>query len=393
MRAPIAIVLGGVVVAGVLAVVLAMRSPERAYPQASPDDVIRAAVEMIKRGDTRRLTTLLYAETPEMRQMYNQLGLVLEAMQRLSVACAKRFPQDFERLQADALAAAEDPKNKTLVSQLVIGMGELGAGNGTGRPPNADDVKNAFSAILADPFGWVDRNAARLTAVKTADDTASVMFDGQPAIPVVGLPMRLDNGRWYFNLPLSVPPMSSVMPRTRQQWQIMGSIMKVLENSMNAARQDVEGGRVMGLKNLTDEFQDKALLNILLAAGPYMKEMDVRGRTDRRLAALRTRQRAWMDAKKKAAPKGATAVSPKVLEAIASVAPGQIEKIVRANKPLAVDKTTDAEFEELVGGWLASEGLRIKMDGELAGDGVERSIQQWREQRASAAGGKPAKKP
>ncbi len=394
MLAPVLIVCFGVLLAGVLALVLTSSPKRTSYPQQSPDDVVRAAVAMIKNGETRQLSTLIYAETPEMRTVLTQLGTVLESMQKLSGASAKRFPDEFKKLQDDALAAAEDPKNKGIVAQLMIGMNEFGSGKPTGRQPNADDVRNAFSAILADPFGWIDRNAARLTTVKTADDTASIMFDGQPAIPVVGLPMKLENGKWYINLPLNVAPISNVMPKSKQQWSILGSVLKVTDNAMVDLRTDVDAGRVAGLKNLTDKFQDKVLFPIAIAFASYGKELDVRGRTDRRLAALKTRQKAWVEAKKKTAATGTQAVSPKLLEAISSVAGARVEQTVRANKPFGVDKMSDTEFEDLVSGWLADEGLKLRFDGELSGEAIEKSITQWQsERKARTASAKtPSKK-
>ncbi len=393
MLAPVAIVLVGVLVAGFLAYTLTGTGKRNTYAQSSPDDVLRAAVAMIKNGETRQLSTLIYADSPEMRTVLGQLGTVLESMQKLSVSSAKRFPEEFQKLQDDALAAAEDPKNKGLVAQLMIGMNEFGNGKPSGRQPNADDVRNAFSAILADPFGWIDRNAARLTTVKTADDTASIMFDGQPAIPVVGLPMKLENGKWYIHLPLNVSPISNVMPKSKQQWSILGSVLKVTDNAMIDLRADVDAGRVAGLRNLTDKFQDKVLFPIAIAFASYGKELDVRGRTDRRLAALKTRQRAWVDAKKKAAATGTSAVSPKLLEAISMVASTRVEQLVRANKPFGVDKMSDGEFEELVGGWLADDGLRIRFDAELSGESIEKSIVQWQVDRKSRQpGSKPQAK-
>lgn len=381
MLAPVAIVLVGVMVAGFLAYMLTGTAKRNTYAQSSPDDVLRAAVAMIKNGETRQLSTLIYADSPEMRTVLGQLGTVLESMQKLSVSSAKRFPTEFQKLQDDALAAAEDPKNKGLVAQLMIGMNEFGNGKPSGRQPNADDIRNAFSAILADPFGWIDRNAARLTTVKTADDTASILFDGQPAIPVVGLPMKLENGKWYIHLPLNVSPISNVMPKSKQQWSILGSVLKVTDNAMNDLRADVDAGSVAGLKNLTDKFQDKVLFPIAIAFASYGKELDVRGRTDRRLGALKTRQRAWVDAKKKAAAAGTQAVSPKLLEAISTVASTRVEQLVRANKPFGVDKMSDGEFEDLVGGWLADDGLKIRFDGELSGASIDKSIVQWQAER------------
>jgi hypothetical protein len=390
----------GVCLLILLAICIVGCSRRPQYPQKTPDDALRAAIAMVKNGETRKLSDLIYADTPEMRAVLNQLGKVLDSMQKLSVASAKRFPAEFQKLQQDALAVAEDPKNKSLVAQLMVGMSEFGSGSGKApsRQPNADDIRNAFSAILADPFGWIDRNASRLTTVKTADDTASVMFDGQPAIPVVGLPMKLENGKWYFVLPVNIPPISNVMPRSRQQWSILGSVLKVTDNAMVDLTKDVDAGRVSGLKNLTDKFQDKVLFPIAIAFASYAKELDVRGRTDRRLASFRTRQRAWVDARKKAAPEGTPGVSPKLLEAIGSVAPAKIEQIVRANKslggPLGVDKMSDVEFEDLAAGWLAEQGLRVRFGGDLFGDSLEQEIAVWQAERKSklAASKPPARK-
>lgn len=362
----------------------------RTYNQSTPDDVIRAAVEMIKNGDTRRLTTLFYADGPDMRAALNKLGHTLESMQRLSAASARAFPAEFAKLQDDALAAANDPKNKGLVGQIMAEMGDV---SGTpGRAPSADDVRAGFSALLADPFGWVDRNAARLSAVKTADDTAAVLFDGEPAIPVVGLPMKLEDGKWYFVLPINMPPISNYAPRTRQQWSIIGSVFQVLENATVALEAEVSRGGVTSLKNLTDKFQEKVLLPILMAFGPYAKEMDVRSRVERRTTALKSRQRAWVEARKKTPPADITdgRVSPKLLDAVGSLTFTNIEAGVRANKPLGIDKLSDPDFEELIGKWLREAGLTVNMAGDLTPEAIDKQIEAWRaDRKAKAAAKKP----
>src|SRR5689334_21649860 len=114
---------------------------------------------MVNAGDTRRLADLIYADYPEMRSVLNQLGRLFETMQKLSVASAKRFPDEFQKLQEQALAAAEVPKNKGLVAQLMVGLNDFGNGKGPKRQMNADDIRAAFSAVLADPYGWIERNS------------------------------------------------------------------------------------------------------------------------------------------------------------------------------------------------------------------------------------------
>jgi hypothetical protein len=373
--------------------------PRPSYSQSTPDDVLKSAVAMIKNGDTQKLTDLFYADSPEMRSVLNQLGKLLASMQKLSVASSKRFPQEFQKLQDDAARAAEDPKNKTLAAQLFVGLNGFDPSKGRSKQPNADDLRNAFSAVLADPYGWLERNAARLSTIKTADDTASIMFDGEPAIPVVGLPMRQENGKWYIALPLNMPPMNQVMPRSRQQWSILGSTIKCVDNAVTDLTTDVNKGGVRDLKNLTDSFQDKVLFPVGIAFVSYMKELDVRSRTDRRFSAFKTRMRTWVDTRRKQAGQGEDApkvpVSPRLTDALVMVAPERIEPLVRQNKPFAPDKLSDADFEELATTWFKDAGLVLHLDADLTPDTVDKPIAAWQAERKKkpAAPAKPKKKP
>jgi hypothetical protein len=119
-----------------------------------------------------------------------------------------------------------------------------------------------------------------------------------------------------------------------------------------------------------------------------MKELDVRGRADRRLSAFKTRMRAWTDARKKAIAgvgddpdvKPAIAVSPKLSDAILTVAPERIEQLVRANKPFAPDKLTDSDFEDLASTWLADANLKLRFD-DLTPAAVDKPIAEWQADR------------
>jgi len=92
-------------------------------------------------------------------------------------------------------------------------------------------VQGALARLFADPYGWLDRNASRLTTVKLADDIAAVMVDNQPVMPPLGLTMRLEkDGKWYIVLPTNLPVVSNFMPRTREEWSIIASVIKVVEN-------------------------------------------------------------------------------------------------------------------------------------------------------------------
>lgn len=366
------------------------------YSQDTPDDVLKSAVAMVKNNETRRLTELVYADSPEMRALLRRLGLLMQDMQELSKASAQRWPTEFQKLQDDAAAAAADPKNKGLIAQFMAAG--MGGSSGPPRAPNADEVRAAFSAFLADPYGWLDRGASRLTTSKVADDIAVVLLDGQPVIPVIGLTMRKDGERWYVVLPTSMPPLSGYMPRTRQQWSILGSVLTVLDNAAKASTDDVRAGKVADIKNLTDKYQDKVLIPLVMAIGPYAKELDVLQRTDRRMAALRNRVDGWARKRREGNPETG-AISPKVLETVPKLAYPRIEAAVRANKGQKFAEMTDLELEDTLAGWWREAGLNLKPDGDLTPAAADAAVAAWQAEqarvavaKAKEARGRPAKK-
>lgn len=366
----------------IVAVTLAGCERKRAYSQSTPDDVLKSAVSMAKSGDARRLTDLVHAESPEMRELLNRVGVLLSHMQKLSQAAAQRWPDEFARLQKDAADKAAGPGGATLMSML-SGMNR---GNRQ-EPPSPDDARAAINALLADPYGWLEHNGARLSAIKTSDDTASVLLDGQPLIPIVGLPMRQEGGKWFVSIPSGMPPLSGFWPRTRQQWSILGSLVQVLDNTVVALTQDVSQGKVGSLKGLTDKAQEKAMLPALLAFAAYGKEMDVRQRTDRRMKQFQARQSKWLEARRSAATdEGASpAVSPRLISAMTTVAAPRLEESARKQTSLGLDKLSDADFEGLLNGWLSEAGVGVTLSGDLSAGAVDKKIEAWDAARKAAS--------
>lgn len=386
----------------VLALLLGGCKRPKTYPQSTPEETVQSAVEMVKDGQARQLSRLIYAESPEMRTVLDRLGVLFGNLQALSKAAAARWPDDLAKLQAKAL---EDSKNESgVLAQLLSGNaprrrggGVGGGGPGPGGGFDPDAARSAFNALLADPYGWLERNGSRLSAVKTSDDTASVLIDGQPAIPVVGLPMRRDGDSWYVSIPSALPPLNGVWPRTSEQWAILGSLVTVLNNAVVALTRDVEGGRLGSLKELVDGLQEKAMFPAFMAFGAYGREMDVRQRVDRRVRSFTTRLRAWSKELFGAATEStssgdapASNIAPSLLEAIQSIAVPEIEKLVRANTPSPFDKMTRPEFEDMLTAWLKSAGLDVRLDGELTGPGIEAAVKAWSLQREKD---KAARKP
>lgn len=364
-----------------LGLVVAGCERKQEYPQGTPDEVIASAVEMVKRGETSRLTGLVYADSPEMRVVLDRLGRLLENMQGLSAAARERFPEEFAKMRAEAEAAAASGKSTTLLGTLMSQAGRGRRGNA-----NPDQARQLINQLFADPYGWLEVNAKRLSTVNADDTTAYVLLDGQPAIPIIGLPMRREKDRWYVALPTGVPPINQFWPRSREQWSILASIIKVVDNAVAETTNDVRAGAVSDMTGLIDKISDKALFPAGIAFVAFGKEIDIRARVDRRAAQFGKRRRDWVSERRKQGPAGGAGVSPALIEVIDDLAPVRIEADIRRQKRPAFEEMTTPRFEEVVREWLSAEGLSVPFDGDLASPTVDQAVERWK-----AAGGRKKK--
>lgn len=372
-------------------------SRKRSYSQATPDDVVRSAVDMVKNGDTAELGDLVYADSPEMRVFLNRLGDLFGHMQVLAKAVEKQFPLEMAELKEKAAKAAAEGKPDSLLGAIASaatgggGRGRRSGGGGMGGPPvDENTAQDLINRLFADPYGWIELNAPRLSAMKTGDDTASVMLDDKPIIPVVGLPMRMESGKWYIALPTNFPGVANVMPRSKEQWSILVSVVKVLDRTVVEMTDDVNAGRMGTLDSLSKKAREKAALPGAVAFAAYMREMDVRGRVDRRVKQFQTRQRDWAKGRGEsertpsvservgdAGEASEAGVSPKLLTTITRLAPARIEPLVRKNKAPAFDKLSRGEFEALLATWLSEAGLRVNIEGDLSRGAIDAELSRW----------------
>lgn len=359
---------------------------KRTYSQATPDDVIRSAVEMVKNKDTKRLGDLVYADTPEMRFFLDRLGELFGRMQVLAAAVEKRFPAEMAELKqkaADAAAAGKVDPLLAAISSGVTGGGRRGGGGrlGGGPPMDENAAQDLVNQLFADPYGWLERNATRLSTLQTTDDTATVMLDNKPIIPGVGLPLRLEGGKWYIALPTNFPGVSAVMPRSREQWSILVSVVKVLDRTVQEMTTDVEQGKVATLDSLAKKAREKAVLPGVIAFAAYGREIEVRTRVERRLKQFQGKEREWAKSREKAAADAAGdepgKISPKLRATIGKLASSKIEPLVRKNKAPNFERMSTGEFEAVLATWLAEAGLKIALDEDLSSGRVDPEIARW----------------
>ena len=355
----------------------------KSYSQDTPNEVISSAVQMIREGQTQRLPDLIAADNDEMRRMLDRLGVLFGNMQKLAAAAQERFPEDMAKIKAQAEKAAASGEGNPILEALRSGRqpggGRAGAG-GRGGPADENMARDLINRLFADPYGWLDRNALRLTAEKVTDDQAMVLLDGEPLIPVVGLPMIEREGKWFIALPTNVPPLSIGWPRTRPQWDIIRALVTIIDKAVIEMTEDIRLGRVGGLDQLASKAQEKMIFPAAMAFLAYQRELEVRTRVDRRAAQLRTRQREWVKSSKDAGRE----VSPKVLQAIDRVSAAELETVVRKRATLSIDRLSDPEFEELVTDWFRRGGLAIALSGPVDPDAVDGKIDVWLESKSDA---------
>lgn len=347
---------------------------KRSYSQATPDDVIKSAVLMVKNGDARLLPDLVYAENEEMRGTLKRLGILLGHVQKLAGAIKEKFPADMERYKKEAEAALASGKPPAGLGGLGGLLEQYGKRNG---PPSDDDedaMRDLAARIFADPYAWIEENEDRLSTVEVTDDVASVMVDGKPAMGV-GLTLKLDGDKWYLALPTNVPPVTKIMPKAPEQWKMINSLIKILDNTALELTEDVKGGRLHNLKMIGDKAQEKVVFPGAIWAAAYAADMDARGRIDRNLRQYRERQKAWAKARNEDA--AGKKVSEKVLAVMNRVAAKEIGALVRARKAVRWGEMSDKDFEYAVGELLVKHKLAVDLSGTLTGETVEATVAAW----------------
>lgn len=361
----VTIVVGVGVFAGIL-----LATQRKEYSQATPEDVLQSAIMMVRDGNTDRISDLIYADNVEYRSTLSRLGHLFGTMQGLGKAMAERFPNE--------VAAARD----RLKSELE-GSGEgiataLMTANPNGpikfeRPKNEAESRQQqqqfqdfTTRLFADPFGWLDSGAARLSVERIADDAAVIKFDKEPMLGGV-LTIRQYDGRWWFVLPLNLPGVNQYTPQTRNEWAIVASLIKVIDNAMGELRDDVKAGKAASVQKVSELAGEKAFIPAAIVFVMYGKEMDVRGRRESAMKAFRKRWSEWGKTRLED-PATIRAVN----DAVAKSAMEGLDALIRkrtADKNAVTmpkfDGMPEPELVALVEGWLKEAGAPLALSGAI----------------------------
>ncbi len=341
---------------------------DKGYSQAKPDELLRTAALMVRNGEPGKITTLIYADSREMRAVLNRLGKLLDSMQKLATTVAGKFPDEVAKIRASVEAAAGDETNQQAMRDLATrGVSAPPAGGAPATPEDRQRQQRAFEEnfqfIFADPFGWLDKNATRLTAESIDDETSAVLLDGKPLpVPVT---MKLDKGKWYLVLPLNIPGVDRYLPETINEWRIVASLMRTLENAMIDLEKDVASGKVTKMEGLAERAGELVYPTAGMVVIMYVKEMDVRTRRERAMRDLRPRLKTYLEARHNGAdPEDFKTLS----DLLTRSAQEGLDKLVRlrvadreTNPVPKFAEMSDEQFAALVEGWLAANDAPLSL--------------------------------
>lgn len=281
-----------------LASALALAACGRDYPQDSPDAVLAAARRMVQEQRADLLPDLIYAESPDMRKLLNQLGQTLGSLQDLALAVQKAYPEEIAKLKAEAEEAARKGEASSFIQRMAAQAapqrgrrGRRGQGVeikvGTAAAGDEDPRKlfdNAAKELFADPYGWLTKTEERLTVQKIADDSACLMWDGKPALGV-GIMMKEEKGKWYIVLPTTMPGVGNILPKSPETWEIMGGLVQVFDNTLTDLTADVRKGRCPRLEDLASKAGEKAFLPAVLVIFAYGQALEAEKKEQKAKAA------------------------------------------------------------------------------------------------------------
>jgi hypothetical protein len=240
----------------VLAVLLAVPGCSRdPYSQDTPEETISSARLMIEKGEASKLPRLVYAESEDMRRWLNRTGKLLGNLQSLSGSIQEKYPKEVSELSARAQEAAKQGKATSLIGQLSSQMRQqqrsgarTNRGGRRGGPPRGearDDFNDAVTRVFADPYAFLKESEGKLTAVMMDDETYALQWEGKPVLAPLGMLMKKgEDGKWYFVLPTNVPGASQFLPKTKEQWDIMGKLVVTLDKVVADLDREIRDGRL-----------------------------------------------------------------------------------------------------------------------------------------------------
>ncbi|MFO0963370.1 MAG: hypothetical protein U0625_10775 [Phycisphaerales bacterium] len=195
------------------------------YDSSSPQAALGALQQMVRDGHPELLPTMLHIEAREItfpdgvteasaiEDVKGKAGQMLAQLWRVSTKLRARYPKEVE---------AELSKGGAWATKL--------------------GDRDAFTAIVSDPFGWLDANRSRLTVEDLGDGTAAFSLDGKPLLGGT-LSMAETPQGWRVTIPSSLLRSTEYFPDTREEWAVLAYLMLAMENALTDFESELDAGK------------------------------------------------------------------------------------------------------------------------------------------------------
>lgn len=245
------------------------------YAQSTPEETIASATKMVEQGDAEKLPNLIYADNQDMRRLLNTLGRLTGHMEQLAIELNTRFPEETAELARRAEEAAKQGKSTSLIGQLAQqGRRQGGRRNRNTRPGERQEQREQFddaiTRLFADPYSFLKDNDGRLTTAYLTDDSVALLWDGKPVLQPIGMVMnKAPDGKWYFVLPTNAPGISGFMPKTPEQYKLMGQMIAVFDKVVVDLQREVSSGQHSSLEAVSRRAGEMTFLPAVLTFYAY----------------------------------------------------------------------------------------------------------------------------
>lgn len=244
---------------------------EKSYDQGTPEAAIASARQMIKEGHAEKLPALIYTETPEMKRLFNTTGKLFGDVEELAIELNKRFPKECQDLAARAELQAKEGKPTTLIGQLAqAAQRQRSKRRG---PPSTEDRKafdDAVTRFFADPYAFIRDSEDKLTTTPLGETQVALLWDKKMILPPIGMIMQQgEDGLWYFVPPTSLPGVKDFMPKTKEQFEIMGGLIAVFDKVVLDLTKEVKEGRLTSLELVSQRAGEMTFVPAVLTFYAY----------------------------------------------------------------------------------------------------------------------------
>ncbi len=251
--------------ASMLALFAACRR-EPVYSQDSPDAVVASAKAMVAAGRADKLHSLVYADDIYMRAFMVRVGKLLGHTQELALELQRAFPADIEKFKKEAEKQALAAAKKGTATGPGAFLNQITSGARKGSQKDREDsLSDLIRTVFADPYGWLEESSGRLSTQMINDDMSALMWDGKGILPPLGVAMRKDGDKWYLLLPLNVPVLSRYLPKTKDEWSMFASVVKIFDNAVVDLRDEVKQGRVRSFNDVARKAGEKVVMPAAIA--------------------------------------------------------------------------------------------------------------------------------